>query len=175
MTHPYPTPTTEPATTVKQPYLVQLAEINRPLGQYRGKKFSEAVSTEAMGNSNFEFGAMSKSLRAFQAQFENVTIRKVETITDKDGSVLRVLSTLNDQDWEIYKQHLHSLREDKIRMEEVSRFAKDYQMGRYSNTDLWWDIQNQVMWSFDKQFMNRLTEHLQASFKHMDEQKRIAV
>lgn len=159
------------STLVGKPYYIQLGTINRPLSVFRGQRLSDAVETEYMGNSHFEFGAMPKSLRALQLQFEMIKVRKVESITDKDGYILRVLSALSDQDWEIYKKHLHDLRDDKIRTEETTRFAKDYH-SKFNNTDFWWDIGNHVMWSFDKQFMNRLKEHLSASLAFMDEQKK---
>jgi len=53
---------------------------------------------------------------------------------------------------------------------EWSGFTKT-KVTTYSTTDLWWDIENNVMWSFDKSFMSRLNDHLEASFDFMNENK----
>lgn len=171
MNQPFLTPAPEEAREIKRPIHIQLATIRRPMGEFQGLTLSKAVSLEYMGNAHFEFGALPRSMRRLQASFTDVKIRKVDSITSKNGSVLRVLSTMSDEQWQIYEKHLHDLREDKIHTEEVTRFAKNY-VSQFSSVDFWWDIDNDTMWSFDKQFMNRLTEHLSASFKYMDEQKK---
>lgn len=170
MNQSLPTSVSTTVKTIKQPIHIQLGTIRRPMADFDGKNLSKAVSMEYMGNAHFEFGALPSSMRCLQDNFANVKIRKVNTITTPDGSVLRVLSAMDDAQWLIYEKKLHELREDKIHTEEVTRFAKNY-VNEFSKVDFWWDIDNHVMWSFDKRFMNRLVEHLTASFKYMDERK----
>lgn len=152
---------------VHHPYYIQRCEIKRPLTEGR---FSEVVQTDYMGSAEFEFGALPKSLRALQASVDLIQLTTEPRITEGERC-LRVLHTFSSPDYEEYLGYLLELRADKRRTKEVTRFAAGRQMDRYSKTDLWWDIDNHVMFSFDKIFMNRLGDALVASWKYMDEQR----
>lgn len=153
---------------MKTPYLIQRAEILRPL-KPTSTRVSEAVDLDYMGSSEFEFGATARSLRAMQAAPE-LHRHLIPDILDGDRQ-LRVVSIYDDQEMLKYIEHLKAMREDRIHLKETSRFAANYTQGRYLRADFWWDIENHVMWSFDKMFMNRLCDHLRASWAYMDEQK----
>ncbi len=81
---------------------------------------------------------------------------------------MRVVSLLTDDQWPKYLEYLYEVRNDKRRLKECSYFAK--QRGR-EETDFWWDIENHVMWSFDKKFMSGLVGCLAASINYMNEIK----
>lgn len=150
---------------VKRPYLVQRGEIRRPLKD-ESCRFSDAVNLDYMGSAEFEFGALPKSLRALQARVDS--LKKTVLVSVMSGDVpLKVLHGLSDAAFKEYEGHLLAIRADKHRLKESSHFAHDYS-SQYAKTDFWWDIDNHVMWSFDKEFMNRLPSYLASSWKYMD-------
>lgn len=152
---------------IRTPYLIQRAEIYHPL---REGRLSEAVDLDYMGAAEFEFGALPKSLRALQARVDSISMTTEPRIQEGE-KCLRILHTFNSDEYEEYLGHLLELRADKRRTKETTRFSANYPHGEYSRTDFWWDIDNHVMWSFDKVFMNRLGDHLVASWKYMDDKK----
>lgn len=152
---------------IHHPYLIQRGEIKRPLVAGR---FSEAVDLDYMGSAEFEFGALPKSLRALQSMVDAISMTTEPRILEGDRS-LRVLHPFTPEEYEEYLGYLLELRAGKRRTKETTCFAADYPPMEFSKTDIWWDIGNHVMFSFDKVFMNRLTDHLVASWKYMDEQK----
>ena len=162
---------------ITKPYLIQRGVINRPLAD-ASNKLSNAVNLDYMGSAEFEFGALPKSLRVLQANKAVLVQRKLPQIMQGE-SQLRVVTFMDDEQWAEYSGCLVRLRTNKpspIRTKEGTRFdveslERSARLGLSSTTDFWWDIQNHVMWSFDKQFMNRLPEYLQSSWAYMDAQK----
>lgn len=151
------------------PYLIQRGTINRPLVEGR---FSEAVNLDYMGSAEFEFGALPKSLRALQAKVDSISLTTEPRITDEGGASLRVLHTFTPDEYEEYVGHLLKLREGQLRTKESTWFDKEHpKRFKTLRCDVWWDIDNHVMWTFDKVFAKRLGDHLAASWKYMDEQK----
>lgn len=156
---------------IRTPYLIQRAEISAPLAA-RDKRFSEAVELDYMGSAEFEFGALPKSLRALQQRINSISITVEPRITGEGGESLRVLHTFTPDEYEEYVVHLLSLREGKLRTKESTWFDAGHSTRFKSlRCDLWWDIDNHVMWTFNKNFSKRLGDHLVASWKYMDEQK----
>jgi hypothetical protein len=150
---------------MKTPYLIQRCEILKPLAA-TGDRLSRAVNMDYMGSAEFEFGALPKSFRRMQAG--TLVLRLFEDIKENDVP-LRVMSTMNVSDFAEYGKHLMRLRgDDRMRLKEWSDFNPNLR-SRYGKTDFWWDVENDVMWSFHKPFMNRLEEHLKASFAYMDD------
>lgn len=151
-------------------YHIQRGTIKRPLT--RDTRFSEAVDLDYMGSAEFEWGALPKSLRELQANVDNIKLTVEPRIQDEEGRSLRVLHTFDTDAYEAYVSLLVDLREGTRRTKESTYFDKDHKKRfKTLECDLWWDIDAHAMWSFDKQFMNRLGEHLVASWKYMDEQK----
>ena len=120
-----------------------------------------------MGSAEFEFGALPTSLKRIRTFYdkEKVKIRTVSSIrlqksTVLDGVPLRVLSGMQEEEFNEYVVFLNELRADGIRTKERSNFdSKDL------STDFWWDIDNDAMFSFDKVYMRRLPHYLESSFK----------
>jgi hypothetical protein len=148
--------------SVTQPYLVQRGKIDKIAPE--GTILTNAVDLDYMGSAEFEFGALPRSLRALRA---GTRVLRVVSDIKQDEIPLRVLSTLTDEEFAEYVHYLHRMRTDKIDLKERLRFSPVHIKGEYAE-NFWWDIENHVMWSFRKQFMNRLENYLQASFAYMD-------
>ena len=121
-----------------------------------------------MGSAEFEFGALPASLRAMRSHKDSLTVRLVKGIMNGE-SPLRVLSYLDDEEFKQYETYFLLLRYEDPRLKELSYFSvnhKSFLDSKYL-PDFWWDIVNNVMWSFDKNYMNRLIDHLDASFEIM--------
>lgn len=154
---------------IHTPYHIQRGKIKHPLVEGR---FSEATDLDYMGSAEFEFGALPMSLRALQARVDDIKITVEPRITGESGESLRVLHTFTPDEYEEYVGHLLKLRAGTARTKESTYF--DVEHPKHFKTlrcDLWWDIDNHVMWSFDKVFMKRLPDHLVTSWRFMDEQK----
>jgi len=164
---------------LKNPYLIQRAKIRRPFHEHEGDKLTSAVSLDYMGAAEFEFGALPQSLRRIQVQFALFTVIKVPEITILEGkNPLRVYANFDsDAERDKYVQYLLAMRRgnNEFYLHEATYFdTKSHNFpvpdGIPEGTDFWWDIRNDVMWSFDHKFMEgRLQKHLQASFAYMNE------
>lgn len=151
---------------MKTPYLIQRAQIERPLSQFRNKRLSEAVDFDYMGSAEFEFGALPKSLRAMEGMIDKAALTVLDDI--KEGDVfLRVFHFFTPEEFVQYKKHLVGLRQDNIRTKERTCF--NYNRSKYEmKIDFWWDIENHVMWSFDKKFMNHIHNYVGESIRFMN-------
>lgn len=157
---------------IKPINLVQRGSIRRPVTHYTDTRLSQAVNMDYMGNAHFEFGALPKSFRAIEAEVDALNMRVVPEIVHAKGMALRVVSLLSDDQWPEYLKMLLEVRTNTRTLEENSYFIPmfDAQTGR-NKTDFWWDIENHVMWSFDKKFMSGLVGCLAASLNYMNEQR----
>lgn len=153
---------------MRTPYLIQRGNIFHPLVDDR---LSKAVNLDYMGSAEFEFGALPKSLRALQASIDRISLTTEPRILDGERS-LRVLHTFSPDEYEQYLAHLLQLRAGKLHTKESTWFDVDHPTRfKALRCDFWWDIDNHVMWTFDKNFSKRLVDVLVASWKYMDEQK----
>lgn len=162
---------------MRQPCHIQRAEIITPLAS-EDTRLSKAVKFDYMGSSEFEFGALPSSFRRIEANADSWKCRIVNDIKDGD-TPLRVWSALTDEEFEQYVEYLKVLRAStKDRMvkrfytKEAVRFEVDYDHGRFSHTNFWWDIDNDVMFGFKKEFMKRVGHYVASSLKYMNEQKK---
>jgi hypothetical protein len=154
-------------TTISAPYLIQRAAIPTPLADPATSTLTKSLSLDYMGSAEFEFGALPSSLRFLRSAHEqgNMVIRLVPELKD-GGSPLRVLSLLNDEEFNEYREELKKLRYSNPRTKEGTHFQHDYRAFReWNKTEFWWDIVNHVMWSFNKNYMNRLVRYLENSFE----------
>lgn len=172
---------------LKQPRIIQLGKIRRPLGKYTHATLHQAIEMEYMGASEFEWGAPALSLRAIQAQFSLYETHKFEQVkVQKDGKVFscRVFANFDTfEERNQYEQWLLRIQAGTLLLQEHSGFDKPEKYDWSSpeekqaasrgdtmpfRTDFWWDLRNHIIFSFDKQFMGRLGNHLQNSFQFMD-------
>ena len=173
--------------TLCSTWLIQRCHIQTPLADTT-TRLTPAVKLDYMGSAEFEWGALPQSLRRLQANQANAQTRLIKTLTDED-SPLRVYSTLTDAEFIEYTSFLVRLREESFsrgpHLKERSEFSLDerkpYELLRKSNSakavrardyaDLWWDLDNDTMFSFRKEFMNRLPDYLKSSWDYMDAEK----
>jgi hypothetical protein len=132
-----------------------------------------------MGAAEFEFGALPLSLRRIQAQmqlFQQYKLDSHKVTCEGHDYVLRVFANFDtDEQKEQYEGWLHEIAADTVRLKEHTRFeirsrGTNFPKIDRFGTDFWWDIKNDVMFSFDKNFMNRIERHLKKSFDYMDSQ-----
>lgn len=166
---------------VNIPYLIQRGRIISDVPNI--VYLSKAVQLDYMGSSEFEFGALPRSLREMKRLQYQWSIRCIAECTE-NGNMLHVLSAFNDVEFEEYSTYIMYLRNYgyiKTRQhnfhpkesaefsmfdrrpdppKKVSKNAKRYAYVRQL-ADFWWDIDNGVMFSFNEDFMlNRLQLHL---------------
>jgi hypothetical protein len=172
------------------PYHIQRAKIVSPLAPAT-ERLSKAVQFDYMGSSEFEFGALPKSFRRLQKNKDAWRVRRVATISDgTTDSFLRVFSALSDDEFVEYEAFLYKLRNGSfgsVQLKERSEFSLEERAppapilpvpGRRRRkvvnpyvrvyADFWWDIDTDVMFSFHKIFMNRLSDYVTASLGYMD-------
>ena len=150
---------------MENPYLVQRAFLKQINSNY---KISEAFELDYMGSSEFEFGAIPKSLRASQARklavhTVQVNAQKVFLICEKE-EVNEYLGWL----YEIAKGF------SGRRLKEAAHFDWVFNPKEaYSKVpDLWWDIDNHVAWTIREDVAKQFVESLNVSVKFMEEQKK---
>lgn len=149
---------------MKQPYLIQRCDLRFSIPS-SPKMFSDIFELYYMGNAEYEFGAVGESLRRL-AESELGTHKL--TITYKgEEQTLRILAK-TEAAAIAYVPFIHELREDKIRTKAGSAFGKSHDNSKYNKTVLWWDLDNDVMWSFHKPYFNKLPMLLKGSLEYMN-------
>jgi hypothetical protein len=162
---------------VRTPYLIQRARIATPLAE-KSAHLSKAVGFHYMGSAEFEFGALPKSIRRIEAQADSWICRIVNDIKEGD-TPLRVWSALTDEEFTEYVGYLKILRasqSDRTVKRFYTKESVQFEVDRkhdyeYYKTDFWWDISNDVMFGFKKEFMKRVDSHVASSIAYMNEQK----
>lgn len=154
---------------IRKPYLIQRASIK--LNPSHTKKISENIETDYMGSSEFEFGALPKSLCAISADLKLYHTIQVKEISNEKGQPLIVWSKIPFENLPEYVDHLKQIRLGKLHLKEATHFEKDCKPTRWKTTDFWWDLDNDVMFSFDPEIMKVLADSVRTSIAYMDEQK----
>ena len=162
------------AGELRTPRLIQRAMIKRPVSKFAGKPLGDAITLDYMGNSEFEFGAVSRSLRVLQAFAGQIGIYDHPTIRHSNGKRLTVMRFLNDEKAAQYDDYLSRMRGEGawLHTAEYTQFDKRDDNCEFSKADLWWDIGNHVIWSFDNEFMTNLRFCLEATWAKMDHERR---
>lgn len=136
------------------PYLIQRAK-------FKNRDWKEGIdsilSFDYMGSSEFEWGALPKSLQAIRADKENYDLMKFH-VKGKPITVFAPTSMVDE-----IQEYLDGLATRKFRLKEFSAF-NDYINGDafYSSRfDLWWDIDNHLMfWGENDEHEKLLMEKL---------------
>lgn len=161
------------------PYLIQRGLINRPLGQHTDLPLSHAVRLDYMGSAEFEYGALPRSLRKMESQWSLYSHHKFEDIVaaktgDSRKFQLRVFANFDSEaNKEQYRQWMVKAFAGNLYLKEnlgASTISRINLVELSPYTDFWWDITNDVLFSFDKQFMSRIESHLKASFAALNNQ-----
>lgn len=152
---------------IHNPYLIQRGEIRRPLANI-DVRLSQAVNFEYMGSAEFEFGALPQSFRRIEAKKDTWRKHLVPEIKSGETS-LRVYGSFAEGELEQYTERLLVLRSGKGHTKESTYFEEV--RPAYAKTDFWWDLDNDVMFGFDKKFMGALPLYVVNSLIYMNEQK----
>lgn len=154
------------------PYLIQRCNVidnPRP-----SKRISENLSTQYMGSAEFEFGSLPRSLRDINENIENYELVKVKEIKNSSGKELLIfMPKMTNELQNQYINHLKVLRKGQGRTKEYTGFSQLDEHKTFSKTDVWWDIDNNIFFSFKPPIMKVIGESVKSSVKWMDEQKSI--
>ena len=155
---------------IVKPYLVQRCVIKPSIRH--DKKISENLETEYMGSAEFEFGALPKSLRRINEDLNKFHVIQVQDIKDEQNRPLIVWLKFPFEQVPTYVEYLKQMREGNIHLKESSAFNVGWKVfNTYSKTDFWWDIDNDVMFSFNPEIMKVLPDSIRVSIKFMNKQK----
>lgn len=138
-----------------KPKSIQTGVIKRPLGLYENSPVSEAVVL-GLRDCNEVYDMTSSSLRRMQAQFNLYQLSKIDSITRIQSTHRFVLRMYANFD---------SVEE---RTQYLSWAQQFIEATPNKKVDFWWDTQNDVLMSFDKNFMGHLEGVLKASFRYLD-------
>lgn len=131
-----------------KPYLIQRAKFH-----YRQDKkgIDTILKFDYMGSSEFEFGALPKSLQ----RIRDVISEYVYFEINLNGKSITVFCKENKKDF--INQYLTDLSLKNFTLKEYSDFDNYIYDGGFfkCNTDFWWDIENDVMfWKKNQDFLN---------------------
>lgn len=151
----------------KTPHLILLGKIVRPFSRVEGRGLSSSLDLEYMGSAEFEYGAIPRSLsRIYHQRFAYQKHRIDEVFIQQQDCkyVCRLFTHFKGDDLAAYRAFLVELQAGKHEnhLKEFSQF--DFKEGMPKRNDFWWDIENDCMWSYDKQYMGRLASHLDVTF-----------
>lgn len=131
-----------------------------------------------MGSAEFEFGAIPASFRRIQAKADDWRLHKAEKFAG-EAETLRIWGAFqNEAQFQYYLGFMVDIRtKDAIHLKERSCFDLSsidfHRRMRFSSPeiDFWWDIQNDVMWTFHKIAGNRIGHWVASSLSYMDTKK----
>lgn len=153
------------------PWLIQRWKVKG--GWKPSLKVSEYLKQDYMGSSEFEFGAIPKTLREFHARLGKLVYTKLEV----NGHAVHLLSL--PEQVEPYKAFLATMSKDKyeVRLKERIRLAHILSNDKdktYMDDDFWWDLDNVIAIALDKGPLMNFKDALVNSVKFMDEEKKKA-
>lgn len=136
-----------------KPYLIQRMQFKSTPS---GKTIDGILSMDYMGSAEFEFGALPKSLNKMIAVVDKLTIECFTHIKNYKNQTLCLIG-LTDDIYD-YISYIDDIVKDKLLLKERTNIrnnitGKDF-LGRpindqfFSFTNAWWDIENQIMFTF---------------------------
>ena len=154
---------------IKIPYLIQ----NMILRENSPKKPSldQLYQMDYMGSSEFEFGALPKSLRVFTNNFEDLKIEQ-SYIKNFEDSNLYLLGH-RDHVFEYKDKYIEDLINDKFLLKEricidlalKGKVKSEWnnkiiEFALYHHPSAWWDIENNIMFTFKQPAIYRLKDSI---------------
>jgi hypothetical protein len=162
---------------LRTPYLIQRGQIKADLKPEHG--FTATVKLDYMGAAEFEFGAPRRSFQAMDELSKegdrDLSLRVVKSIKGMGSHWLRTVSALTEAEHREYEGYLQQLWADSLRTKEWTNF-NDKQLitrrGSFGYTNIWWDIDNNVIFSFDSVYMRDVVRTaLQVTFDNIRDPK----
>lgn len=153
----------------KKPWLIQRCKINKPMKNFKEKMLSQALEFDYMGSAEFEFGAIPRALASLRLVHSCCTLKHLPII-NKGGDALSMWGLFDSPDQAAqYAGFIADLLKGNLRLKERTMLEPHHWGHGNHGFDVWFDIENLVIFSFHKIFMkSRLEGHLQASYAHMD-------
>lgn len=154
-----------PAVPIKR---LQSGTIRRPLGKYQGTRLFDCVTLTQLGKAEAAMRQFASLKRMCHTAFayelfkaDNLYIKK-----DNRSYAIRIYTRLRGLELSQYVDGLNAIREGRGKLSLPSGFSsREIPAGELpSAPDFWWDTENDTMFSFDKNFMARLSSHLDVSF-----------
>ncbi len=147
---------------IQTPWLIQRLKIKVRPNKETKLRLSEVISSDYMGSSEFEFGAIPKAYRRVCTNLDSYTITVIEGVEENK---LYLFSSLSEEDIVKYKEFLVKAVKDDVRLQENPYFIKEYR--ELFKIDLWWDLDNDLFFSFDTKFMKRISAYLNNSKQYI--------
>ena len=158
------------------PELLQRGCIYRPLGLHKELPLQRAVDLENMGSEEFALHKRLASLRRIESQFllYRQTLTTNITAFDKfrKEHPLRMYHNFDTFDQlKSYIDALHKLFHDPaagLRLQHEPVLGRTTPNLALDSTDFWWDIANDVLLTFDKQFISNIHHMVRRSITNLN-------
>lgn len=129
----------------RTPYLIQRAEQITDGSRDELKGVNQIVDCDYMGSSEFEWGALPKSLKEIREDIQDYVYQEI-MVNDKK---ITLFANKKYADW-IHRRVLPQLAAGNMRLKEFSGFDMQFMTGeRYDRArkryNFWWDIDNHYM------------------------------
>lgn len=152
---------------------LQRALINRPLGKFKDARIFDSITLDHQGSTTSVSNALPASLkRMYHTRFAYDVFKAENLFIHKDtrSFALRLCTRMRGAELEKYVDSLIAVREGRIKLKRPSGFTQvDFPDSELpSSPDLWWDVENDVIFSFDKNYMARVLTHLEISYSIID-------
>ena len=145
---------------MRTPYLIQ--RMIRRKDPIKNPSLDNLYGMDYMGASEFEWGALPKSLKRFTKNFDNLVIHKTSIKNFKDEPLFIIGL------YEIVKEYpIQDLIDGKFRLHERLNFNYAWKgedgyenrkrpFNQHQHPSAWWDIVNDIMFTFKKLHTNKL-------------------
>jgi hypothetical protein len=146
-------------------FLIQRAKIRRPLSFSQHRSFMESVDIDHMGYPELTTNAITQMLRRIRHHFFDYSVHRRDDITlhvENRKYALRVFSYFEGDNLNKYLDQLGEIQKGTRQTRGPTFFDTIYTLPKLS--DVWIDVANDTIFSYDRQFMNRVVGHLQTTF-----------
>jgi len=138
---------------IERPFLIQRASFRKDVK--KDPSIDETLSFDYMGSSEYEFGALPKSLKIICKNFSDYIIVESPIIRNYKQKILFYLCHKN-QNIEEFEKYLVQIINSQIRCKEstyLDSHVSGKMLGRpisshFENLDVWWDIENNIFFTF---------------------------
>ena len=112
------------------------------------KGIDSIVHFDYMGSSEFEWGALPTALKILTKSADKLITIQYDILKDIYDNNIWIIA-LNEKDADEYSKYIKDIYDEKIRLKECP-YLKEYMINKDSNslTNAWWDIDNNVMFTF---------------------------
>lgn len=151
---------------MRVPYLIQRMSFKK---NPSGDSIDGIFELDYMGSAEFEFGALPKSLKKMTKTCDDLTFEFIKSIKNYKNQGFCLIGLPGDI--EDYKGFIDKLVNDDLRTKEMVKLkeaidGKD-SLGRpieesFNKTEAWWDIDNQVMFTFGKDNARKIIKAIKA-------------